>query len=191
MNDSFTKISVTLALFYLAVGCDGEQQQLEEMLEQQEQQQQKNSPDYAIVRPIPIELEQGMPDVKQKEMLTVADVTHPAQWLLTNYQQQSSHDPQRDVFYYSKLLTRITQNVHEDQRVVANRTVQIANKLNEQGIAISQEQLLNGFADYLEREADKRYVFGEIIGNYSNLRRQGHSHETSMKLLFQLLQKTG
>jgi hypothetical protein len=186
MNYSIARLSLLIVVCCFSA-CDAEQKEFEEMLKQQ--QAQEESPDYAVVRPIPIELEQGMPEADQKEMLSVADATHPAKWLLSQYQQLSAHDVHRDVFYYSILLARIEKNVHEDQRVIANRIVQVSNQLKEKSIAVTHDELLNGFADYLENKANKTYVFGELIANYSNLRQQGRDHFQSLELLFELLQK--
>ena len=186
MNYSVNSLSILVVVGFLSA-CDAEQQEFEEMLKQR--QAEEATPDYAVVRPIPIELEQGMPEADEKEMLSVADATHPAKWLLSQYQQRPAHDVKRDVFYYSNLLTRIEDNVHEDQRVIANRIVQITNQLKEKNIVVTHDELLNGFADYLEHKANKTYVFGEIIANYSNLRQQGREHQQSLELLFQLLQK--
>ncbi len=187
MNYSIIRLSILFVVFCCFTACDAEQQEFEEMLKQQ--QAEEAFPDYTVVRPIPIELEQGMPEADKKEMLSVADATHPAKWLLSQYQQLPVHDINRDVFYYSSLLTRIEANVHEDQRVIANRVVQVTNQLKEKNIDVTHDELLNGFANYLENKANKTYVFGEIIANYSNLRQQGRGHQQSLDLLFQLLQK--
>lgn len=128
-----------------------------------------------------------MPSIQEKETLSIADNITPAEWLLAKYQQTSDHDPARTKAYYKALLRRIQSHVHENDRVIANRVVQMTNMLNENAMHTNQEMLLTSFANYLE-SAQKEYVFGEIIDNYNNIRTMGLSHEDAMKKLFELLE---
>lgn len=141
---------------------------------------------YIAVAPVPEKLQSGMPAEKEKEMLSVADPTPPEVWLLSLYQKRPSHDPERDVFYYQKLLDQILLHVHEDKRVVTNRLVQVTRQLEDKQIEADQEQLLIDFAEYLSAVEDQ-YVFGELTANYSNLRQQNISHDVAMQKLFELI----
>ncbi|HIC47626.1 MAG TPA: hypothetical protein EYM37_03795 [Methylophaga aminisulfidivorans] len=142
--------------------------------------------DFTAVVPVPANLQSGMPEEKPKEMLSVADPTRPEVWLLSLYQQKPEHDPDRDVFYYQSLLDKILPHVHEDKRVVSNRLVQVTRQLADKGIEADQDELLVDFAHYLPA-VNGKYVFGELIANYSNLRQQNIDHEQAMKTLFELI----
>lgn len=142
---------------------------------------------FVEIKPVPKYLQNGMPELKDKETLSIADDMTPAEWLLVRYQDSPQHDATRTKQYYENLLTRIQGHVHENKRVIANRVVQITNKLNENALPTDQEMLLTSFAQHLE-QAQKDYVFGEIVDNYSNIRTMGLSHDAAMKRLFELLE---
>lgn len=158
-------------------GCDDAQQtsQFDEQL-----------PSYAIVKPVPQNLQQGMPMAKPVEMLSIADPTPPEQWLLSLYQLNPDMGPDRDKAYYRNLLTSIQKNVHEQPRVIANRTVQTTRQLQEMGIEANKEQMLEDFAEQFQTLSG-RYVYGELCANYSNLRQQKLTHQQAMEKLFELL----
>lgn len=141
---------------------------------------------FTAVAPVPSNLQAGMPEEKPKEMLSVADPTPPEVWLLSLYQQKPEHDSDRDEFYYRALLTEILPHVHEDKRVVTNRLVQVTRQLADKGIKADQDKLLVDFAHYLPG-VNGKYVFGELMANYSNLRQQNIDHEQAMKVLFELI----
>ncbi|THK40841.1 hypothetical protein E8Q33_11130 [Methylophaga sp. SB9B] len=160
-------------------GCEDDTPQ--QSLEFEEQQ-----PSYAIVKPVPQNLQGGMPTAKPAEMLSVADPTPPEQWLLTLYLGKPDADETRDIGYYQKLLSSIKSHVHEQPRVIANRTVQTTRQLQEMGIEADEDQLLQDFADQLKTTTG-RYVYGELCANYSNLRQQQLSHQQAMQDLLESL----
>ena len=159
-------------------GCEDDAQQTSQFEEQQ--------PNYAIVKPVPQNLQQGMPETKPVEMLSVADPTPPEQWLLSLYQLNPDIEPARDKGYYRNLLTIIQKSVHEQPRVIANRTVQITRQLQEMGIEANEDQILEDFAEHFQTVSG-RYVYGELCANYSNLRQQKLTHKQAMQKLFELL----
>ncbi|WP_439502995.1 hypothetical protein [Methylophaga sp.] len=159
-------------------GCNDDAQQTSQVEEQQ--------PSYAIVKPVPQNLQQEMPEAKPVEMLSVADPTPPEQWLLSLYQAKPDADNTRDSNYYQKLLFSIKPYVHEQPRVIANRTVQTTRQLQEMGIEANEDQILEDFADQFQT-VNGRYVYGELCANYSNLRQQNLTHQQAMQKLFELL----
>jgi len=165
----------------LAVLASCEDDKSRQALEFEEQQ-----PSYAIVNPVPQSLQGGMPAAKPAEMLSVADPTPPEQWLLTLYLVKPDADETRDIGYYQKLLSSIKSHVHEQPRVIANRTVQTTRQLQEMGIEADEDQLLQDFAGQLKTTTG-RYVYGELCANYSNLRQQQLSHQHAMQELFESL----
>ncbi|HAO25358.1 MAG TPA: hypothetical protein DCQ49_09765 [Methylophaga sp.] len=119
-------------------------------------------------------------------MLSVADPTPPEQWLLTLYQAKPGADKTRDTNYYQRLLSSIKPHVHEQPRVIANRTVQTTRQLQEMGIAADEDQMLEDFAAQLQT-VNGRFVYGELCANYSNLRQQKLSHQEAILELFESL----
>lgn len=168
---------VCLFIAFIA-GCEED-----EMPQSQEFDEQSS---YAIIKPIPQKLQQGMPAAKPVEMLSVADPTPPEQWLLKLYQAKSNADTARGAEYYQRLLSDIKPHVHEQPRVIANRTVQTTRQLQEMQIEVDEDQLLESFADYF-KQVSGQYVYGELCANYSTLRQQQLSHEQAMQELFQSL----
>lgn len=183
LSINFLTVQRTVSFLFIAVaiigitGCDDDQQ-----TSQFEEQQ----PNYAIVKPVPQNFQQGMPEAKPVEMLSVADATLPEQWLLSLYQLHPDRDPDRDKGYYQNLLTSIQKNVHEQPRVIANRTVQTTRQLQEMGIEANEDQILEDFAEQFQTMSG-RYVYGELCANYSNLRQQKLTHQQAMQKLFELL----
>jgi hypothetical protein len=171
-------LPVCISLAVLA-GCEDDKSQ--QALEFEDQQ-----PSYAIVKPVPQNLQSGMPTAKPAEMLSVADPTPPEQWLLTLYLAKPDADEARDIGYYQKLLSSIKSHVHEQPRVIANRTVQTTRQLQEMGIEADEDQLLQDFAEQLKKTTG-RYVYGELCANYSNLRQQKLSHQQAMQDLLESL----
>lgn len=160
-------------------GCEDDKPQ--QTLEFEEQQ-----PSYAIVKPVPHNLQDGMPAAKPAEMLSVADPTPPERWLLTLYLSKPDADETRDISYYQQLLASIKSRVHEQPRVIANRTVQTTRQLQEMGIEADEDLILEAFAKKLQPMTG-RYVYGELCANYSNLRQQQLSHQQAMQDLFESL----
>lgn len=164
--------------FMTLAGCeDNEVQQSQEFDEQ---------PSYAVIKPVPHNLQQGMPEAKPVEMLSVADPTPPEQWLLTLYQAKPDADKARDTHYYQQLLSSIKPHVHEQPRVIANRTVQTTRQLLEMGIEADEDQMLEDFATQLQTISG-RIVYGELCANYSNLRQQQLTHQEAIQDLFESL----
>lgn len=174
-----TSIGLLSTIFALA-SCEQQQQDFVD---------ESDSTEFIQVKPVPSYLQKGMPALKEKEMLTVADPMTPGEWLLSRYQKNEGHDPARDMKYYNIQLNHIISHVHEDRRVVANRIVQVTNQLNEKGFASDQDSILSGFADAFQSHTNDHYVFGEIIANYSNLRQQGMNHQDAIAKLFSLLER--
>lgn len=180
----FLMVQRSVAFLFISVaiiaitGCDDDGLQTSQFEEQQ--------PSYAIVKPVPQNLQQGMPEAKPVEMLSVADPTPPEQWLLSLYQVKPDSDKTRDSNYYQKLLSSIKPYVHEQSRVIANRTVQTTRQLQEMGIEANEDQILEDFADQFQTVSG-RYVYGELCANYSNLRQQKLTHQQAMQKLFELL----
>lgn len=172
-------IVFSVSLSFMAIsGCeDNEVQQSQEFDEQ---------PSYAVIKPVPQNLQQGMPEAKPVEMLSVADPTPPEQWLLMLYLAKPDADKTRDTHYYQNLLSSIKPHVHEQPRVIANRTVQTTRQLQEMGIAADEDQILEDFAVQLQT-INGRFVYGELCANYSNLRQQQLSHQEAMQDLFESL----
>ncbi|AFJ03250.1 hypothetical protein Q7C_2114 [Methylophaga frappieri] len=138
--------------------------------------------DYAAVKPIPQYLQQGMPDYVPPEMLSVGDLTAPEDWLLSLYLEQNP-DANRQASFYTSRFEKITPYVHDTPRVIANRTVQISNQLNEQGIEADVDELLTDFANHID-STSHQYVYGDLCAQYVTLRRQNLSHADAIVHLF-------
>jgi len=171
-------LSVSLSVAAIT-GCEDDELQ-------QSQQFDERQPSYAIIKPVPQNLQDGMPMAKPVEMLSVADPTPPEQWLLTIYQSRPDADKARDTGYYQRLLSSIKPHVHEQPRVIANRTVQTTRQLQEMGIEADEDKILEDFSAQLQ-SVTGRYVYGELCANYSNLRQQQLSHHEATQNLFESL----
>lgn len=147
----------------------------------------QDTDNFAAIVKTPSAWQHGKEALKDKEMLFTADTMTPAEWLLARYQATPKYDKARTKQYYNKLLASIQLHVHENKRVIANRIVQMTNKLNENGMKMNQEVLLNSFANRLAH-SERMYVFGEILDNYSNIRSLGMTHQEAMTKLFVLLE---
>lgn len=175
-----TPHNLLLACLFLWVltSCDEEPSQAKQF--------DQELPSYAVIKPVPQNLQDGMPADKSVEMLSVADPTPPEQWLFSRYVEETDNAPNRDKAYYKRLLTAIEAHVHEQPRVIANRTVQTTRQLLEMGIDAEEGQIMEDFSANLQNVSG-RYVYGELCANYSNLRQQQLTHEQAIKALFDSL----
>lgn len=137
----------------------------------------------AKVKVVPEFLQQGMPEDKAPQMLTVSDPRRPSAWLLARYQQQTQDQARTEQYYLSR-LEKVAAHVHEDHRVIANRVVQTSQLLAEHGLATSSDEILQGFSESAS-QLPGRVVFGDLCAYYANLRLQGLRHTQAMQQLFE------
>lgn len=138
----------------------------------------------APVKPVPENLRRGLPREPLAEILTVADPTPPEEWLASVNRLSYGAEDESRAPYYRRLLNRIQPHVHEDRRMIANRSVQTSRTLRDNGIETSTDQILESFAEQLD-DATDHYVYGELCAHYGNLRMQGIPHQQAVEILFQ------
>lgn len=138
--------------------------------------------DYKI-KAVPEFLQQGMPEDKAPQMLTVSDPRRPSAWLLARYQQENQDQTRTEQYYLSR-LEKVAAHVHEEHRVIANRVVQTSQLLAEHDLATSSDEILQGFSESVS-QLPGRVVFGDLCAYYANLRLQGLRHTQAMQQLFE------
>ena len=168
-----TRLAIITIMIMLQFACN----------DQEPAEATTNNDGFAPVKPVPKELLQGMSEGEpQVGFLTVADPTPPETWLNEIQITMNGQDPYTPG-YYKKLLNNIYPHVHESRRMIANRSVQTSRSLNEKGVEMSTETLLETFSSQLQQSRQK-IVYGELCAQYTTLRLQGSSHDNAVNTLF-------
>lgn len=115
--------------------------------------------------------------------LNPTDGTDPARWLAG---REAGHalpadDPAARAMAAS--LKTAQEGFIEDQRMMANRTVQLGQMLGEIGRREPYTALLDGFGAIAARRGRHKSLYGEMCQHYFNARAQGADHAAALARL--------
>ncbi|WP_374309076.1 hypothetical protein [Methylocella sp.] len=106
----------------------------------------------------------------------------PAWWLASRRIGGPAPKDDKMIEIYRNFLVQGERQFHEEQRMIANRTVQTAQALADHGISETYDSLLDGFTSLADFTGGK-LLYGQICQHYLNLRERGETRGAALEEL--------
>ncbi len=116
------------------------------------------------------------------EWLPAADGVDPAWWLASRRDLSPAINDNPMISVYRRYLTRAAVLFDEDQRMIANRTAQVAAALDKRGSPETYDAILDGFSEIAEFSG-RKLSYGALCQHYLNLRATGESRGEAVEEL--------
>ncbi|MBY6240855.1 MxaH protein [Methylosinus sp. Sm6] len=110
------------------------------------------------------------------------DEADPAVWLASKEQGRAATPDDARVATLKKALARADFSFLETERMVANRTAQLAEMLAREGMSEDYATIIEELAAVVDAKKGKA-TYGELCGYYFSLRRGGASRAETLRIL--------
>jgi len=114
--------------------------------------------------------------------LTPSDVIEPSLWLRSKEVGHEVLTTDPEVDRLRRAMQQATVRFFEDQRMIANRTVQTADMLAESRQPERYVDILTGLIDVADISSGKK-LYGEMCQHYLNIRKANHSRSEALEKL--------
>lgn len=121
-------------------------------------------------------------DAEVSNWLTPTDSMEPALWLAKREPGQPASGAVARSDHLRHSLARAKQSFIEDPRMIANRTVQLGQMLDEAGRPESYGDLLDGL-EAAAATTHRKQLYGELCQHYYNTRQQGFGRAEALARL--------
>lgn len=121
-------------------------------------------------------------DAEVPAWLSPTDPMEPARWLASREIGRRAPEVGSQADHLRHSLARAKDSFIEDPRMIANRTVQLAQMLAEAGKPESYADLLDGLED-VAASTTRKQLYGELCQHYYNTRQQGADRAATLEKL--------